>query len=304
MPINTADFSMSAIKEVEPGVVPTTGSRVEVPIKTDQAPPVLTTAQIEDDTKRPNREGNAAASGHSMVELELSLVSRGGELIDMLIESAISGEFDGSDIAKGSDKDSTFTIFSTLKSGNAGQALVYVDSGCMVRSWSVTATAKEGAEVSFGILGTKREEEETESALPLIKTPDTAVRHLYSDVTVTVGDQELAYSSLEFSTEQERDVRVILGQIAANDIYTSGTRTTSLTIKAYRESFAVNALANTNMPVEFTIGTAGNGYKITLPFAKLMTPTDELDDSGLLVNLEFNAGFDNTTEAGIIVERL
>lgn len=304
MPINTADFSMSAIKEVEPGVVPTTGSRVEVPIKTDQAPPVLTTAQIEDDTKRPNREGNAAASGHSMVELELSLVSRGGELIDMLIESAISGEFDGSDIAKGSDKDSTFTIFSTLKSGNAGQALVYVDSGCMVRSWSVTATAKEGAEVSFGILGTKREEEETESALPLIKTPATAVRHLYSDVTVTVGDQELAYSSLEFSTEQERDVRVILGQIAANDIYTSGTRTTSLTIKAYRESFAVNALANTNMPVEFTIGTAGNGYKITLPFAKLMTPTDELDDSGLLVNLEFNAGFDNTTEAGIIVERL
>lgn len=304
MPINTADFSMSAIKEEVAGVVPSTGSRLEVPIKTDQAPPVLTTAQIEDDTKRPNREGNAAASGHSMVELDLSLVSRGGELIDMLIESAISGEFDGSDIAKGSDKDSTFTIFSTLKSGNAGQALVYVDSGCMVRSWSVTATAKEGAEVSFGILGTKREEEETESALPLIKTPATAVRHLYSDVTVTVGDQELAYSSLEFSTEQERDVRVILGQIAANDIYTSGTRTTSLTIKAYRESFAVNALANTNMPVEFTIGTTGNGYKITLPFAKLMTPTDELDDSGLLVNLEFNAGFDNTTEAGIIVERL
>lgn len=304
MPINTADFSMSAIKEVEAGVVPTTGSRLEVPIKTDQAPPVLTTAQIEDDTKRPNREGNAAASGHSMVEVELALVSRGGDLMDMLIESAISGEFDANDVAKGSDKDSTFTIFSTLKSGTAGQALVYVDSGCMVRSWSVTATAKEGAEVSFGILGTKRAEATTEPALPVEKTPASAVRHLYSDVSVSVAGQTLAYSSLEFSTEQERDVRVILSQIAANDIYTSGIRSTTITLKAYRESFAVNALANTNMAVEFTLGTAGNGYKVTLPNAKLMTPVDELDESGLLVSLEFSAGFDNATEAGIIVERL
>lgn len=305
MPINTSDFTMSAIKEVEAGVVPTTGSRLEVPIKTDQAPPVLTTAQIEDDTKRPNRAGNAAASGHETVEVELALNSRGGELMDMLIESAISGEFDANGVAKGSDKDSTFTLFSTLRSGTAGEALVYADSGCMVRSWSITANAREGAEVSFGILGTNREEATTEPALPVVKTPATAVRHLYSDVTVTVGEQELAYSSLEFSTEQERDVRVVLGQIAANDIYTSGVRSTTITLKAYRESFEVNALANSNLPVVFTFSNGpGDGHKVRLPFAKLMTPQDELDDSGIMVSLEFIAGYDNATDTDIIVEKL
>lgn len=304
MPINTADFTMSAIKEVEAGVVPTTGSRLEVPIMTDQAPPALNANQIEDNTKRPNREGNAAASGHETVEVELALSSRGGELMDMLIQSAISGEFDEDGIAKGSDKDSTFTLFSTLRSGTAGNALVYIDSGLMARSWSITANAREEAQVSFGILGTKRAEATTEPALPVVKTPASAVRHLYNDVTVSVGGQTLAYSSLEFSTEQDRDVRVVLGEKAAADIYTTGVRTTTITLKAYRESFAVNALANTNMPVEFTIGTVGNGYKIKLPFAKLITPIDELEDSGIMVSLEFNAGYDNATDAGIIVEKL
>lgn len=304
MPINTADFTMSAIKEVEAGVVPTTGSRLEVPIMTDQAPPALNANQIEDNTKRPNREGNAAASGHETVEVELALSSRGGDLMDMLIASAISGEFDEDGIAKGSDKDSTFTLFSTLRSGTAGNALVYIDSGLMARSWSITANAREEAQVSFGILGTKRAEATTEPALPVVKTPASAVRHLYNDVTVSVGGQTLAYSSLEFSTEQDRDVRVVLGEKAAADIYTTGVRTTTITLKAYRESFAVNALANTNMPVEFTIGTVGNGYKIKLPFAKLITPIDELEDSGIMVSLEFNAGYDNATDAGIIVEKL
>ena len=304
MPINTADFTMSAIKEVEAGVVPTTGSRLEVPIMTDQAPPAPNVNQIEDNTKRRNREGNAAASGHETIEVELALASRGGELMDMLIASAISGEFDEDGVAKGSDKDSTFTLFSTLRSGAAGQALVYVDSGFMARSWSVTANAREEAQVSFGLLGTKRAEATTEPALPVVNTPASAVRHLYNDVTVTVGGQTLAYSSLEFSTEQDRDVRVVLGQKEAADIYTTGTRTTTVTLKAYRESFAVNALANTNMPVEFTIGTAGNGYKVTLPNAKLMTPQDELDDSGIMVSLEFIAGYDNATDTGIIVEKL
>lgn len=305
MPINTADFTMSAIKEVEAGVVPTTGSRLEVPIKTDQAPPVLNTNQIEDNTKRPNRTGNAAASGHETVEVELALNSRSGELMDMLIASAISGEFDENGIAKGSDKDSTFTLFSTLRPGTAGNALVYIDSGCMVRSWSFTANAREGAEVTFGILGTKRAEATTEPSLPVVKTPASAVRHLYDNVTVSVGGQTLAYSSIEFNVEHDRDVRVVLGKKEAADIYTTGVRTDTITLKAYRESFAINALANSNLPVEFTFSNGpGDGYKVTLPFAKLMTPQDELDDSGIMVSLEFNAGYDNATDTDVIVEKL
>lgn len=306
MPINTADLLFSAIKETVAGTTPTTGTRLEVPVKTDQAPPVRTTTQIEDETKRPNREGNAAASGHAMTEWDLSMASRGGALMDLLIESAISGTFAGTSPVKaqGGTADSTFTVVSVLKSGTSGNALVYEDAGCMARSWSITASAKEGAEVQFGILGTKRAEKTSDNSLTVTKTPASAVRHLYSDVNVTVAGQTLAYSSLEFSTEQERDVRVVLGQIAASDIYTTGKRKTTLTLKAYRESFAVNALANAVMSVSFTIGTTGNGYKVTIPAAKLMTPTDELDASGLLVALEFEASYDTVTDTGLVIEKL
>lgn len=306
MPINTSDLLFSVIKETVVGTTPTTGTRLELPVKVDQAPPTLTVAQIEDETKRPNRESNAAASGHAMTEFDLDMHMRGGAVMDLLIESAISGAFTGTAPAKasGGTADSTFTVFSLLKSGAAGAALLYEDAGCMVRSLGITASAKEGAEVSVGILGLKRTEKTSDNSLAVVKTPATAVRHLFSDVTVTVSGQTLAYSALDFSTEQDRDVRVVLGSLTPADIYTSGTRQTKLTIKAYRESFGVNALANQVMSVSFTIGTAGNGYKITLPAAKLMTPTDELDDSGLLVNLEFDAGYDATTNTGVIVEKL
>lgn len=307
MPINTADISFALAKETVPGQTPTTGNRLEVPVKVDQAPPIRTFAQIEDETKRPNREGNAAASGHAMSEWEVDMHMRGGAVMDLLIESALSGTFEddnGKQVAKGSDKDTTFSVFSLLKAGVAGEAMEYVDAGCMVRSMAISASAKEGAEVQFSILGTNREENTTQSALPVTKTPAANTRHLYSDVQVDVDGQTLAFTRMEFSTEQERDLRVVLGEISASDIYTTGKRNTTLTLGAYRESFAVNELSNTSMPVVITIGSAGNGYKITIPAAKLLTPSDELDASGLLVNMEFNAGYDVETETGILIEKL
>lgn len=306
MPINTADISFSGIKETVPGTTPTTGSRLEIPVKADQAPPTVSVNQIEDETKRPNRESNAAASGHTMTAFPLAMHSRGGALMDMLIESAISGTFTGSSPAKaiGSNVDSYFTLFTLLKSGAAGSALLYTDAGCIVKGWQFTATAKEGAEVTFDIIGTKRTESTSDNSLAVVPTPSTAARHTFKDVTVTVAGATLSYSKVEFSTEQNRDGRVVLGQINPADIYTSGTRTTKLTLSAYRENFSISALANTSVAVSFSYGTTGNGYKVTLPYAKLLTPVDELDESGLMMTLEFDAGYDTVTGAGIIVEKL
>lgn len=230
--------------------------------------------------------------------------------MQLLIESALSsGPFASSgagvpETAKGGETETTFSLLTLLKSGSTGNALMWQDSGCIVRSWSITANAREGADMTFSILGTKREERKTDNAVAVTKTPAANIRHLYKDVVVTVGSQTLTYSTLEFSTEQDRDLRVVLGKEQATDIYTSGTRTSTIMVKAYRENFDITELANTSMSVSFTIGKAGNGWKVTLPAAKLMTPVDELDASGILMNLTFDAGYDNDSNTGIIVEKL
>ena len=85
----------------------------------------------------------------------------------------------------------------------------------------------------------------------------------------------------------------------------TANRETTLTLKGYREDFAIDGDINGNaVPVKFEITHAGKGYRITLPAAVCTNPQDELGDTGLLVTLTFTGRYDATARAGIIVEKL
>jgi hypothetical protein len=122
---------------------------------------------------------------------------------------------------------------------------------------------------------------------------------------ITVDGQSLEYTGLEFATGVARDLRLVFGKQAATSMAKTGNRETTLSLKGFRKDFAVDALINgTPVEVKFEITRAGSGYRFTLPAAVCTSPTDELGDTGLLINLSFTAHFDEVAHAGLVVEKL
>lgn len=302
MPINTSATSFSIVELDGPDGAPV-GSRMELPVLVDQAPPVYTLAPIEDQTKRPMREGNPDDNGHGSVAWTLDMHMRGGSAMDLLLQSAASGRFVANKLLAG-ETETYFAVSSVIKPGAAGDANVYEDKGFLASGFSLTASAKQGAEISFDLIGLSRNELDTVPA-GIVPTPVTAKRMTFKHVSVQIGDEELEFQSIQLDSSQERDALVVLGNAEGKSIYTSGKRNNMFSFAAYREDFNINTLLGTTTDVSVICSTgAGNAYKFTLPLAKCLTTADENDDSGLLVNLEFKGGYDNTTGAGLIIEKL
>jgi hypothetical protein len=308
--INPNDITYTVVAEEAFGVLDADGVRYELPVKADQGPPTFTANEIASDTKRLNRENNGSQRGMESGEWTAEMRAIGAPVMDLMIQSATSGRFDNAGKLIASDNDLSFTILSLLRKGidgTADSALMYEDRGCMVNSFSFDAKFGEAANFSFGVLATNRDKRKNNSDLVVVGVPNTSVELRGAQIkNVSIaGATALSYSDIAFETTQERAIRGVLGSDQGVDIETSGSRSTKLTLKAYRESFDVDA-AMTGLPqaVSFTVGTAGNGYKFIMPAAIAQFPSDELAGGSLLVNLVFTPKYDNTTGAGLIIERL
>jgi len=307
--INQNGLAYSVIEEVTFGTTPTTGERHDLPVDAGQAPLTSAIAQIEDNTQRPNLETAAPTNGHASSSGSLSMRFRQCEAIDLLIQSAIAGRFDETTgLAFGGEEDVFFSLITKLtdKAGPSNnQFLGYADAGLMATKFGITASAKEGVNCSFDLIGTKRTRLEADHALPVTAAGGRGFN--YIDVkNITVGGQTLQYTNLEFSTGVPRDHRVVFGSATPTSIANTGNRATTLTLKGFRKDFTTDALINgTPLEVKFSIVDGNNhGYRFTLPAAVCTSPTDELGDTGLLINLEFTAHWDETAQAGLVVEKL
>lgn len=305
--INQNEVAYKIIKEETFGVLPTTGTMLDLPAETGQAPLTYSTAMIEDNTQRPNRETAAPTRGHASSTGTFSMPFRPCDAIDLLIESAIAGEFDaGTGMAFGGETDVFISMITTLTKRGGYQG--YLDSGIAANSWSITGTAREGVTTAFELMGSKRVNQTTANALPV--TAATSQSYNYVDIkNISVAGQTLEFVSLEFSTGTAHDHRIVFGQKEATSLAATGNRETTLKLSGFRKGFEINALVGDEpVEVKFEIsrGTGADkvGYRITLPAGMCNSPTDELTDTGLLINLEFTASFDEVTQAGIIVEKL
>lgn len=306
--INQNEVAYKIIEEVEFGVMPPTGSLLDLPAETGQAPLTYSTAMIEDTTQRPNRETAAPTRGHASSTGTFNMPLRPCAAIDLLIESAIAGKFDeDTGIAFGGETDVFFTMLTKLT--ERGGYMGYQDGGITVNSFGLSGTAREGVTASFELMGSKRVRTSADSALPVIAA--TAKSFNYIDVkNFSIGGQTLEFINMEFSTGTAHDHRIVFGQKEATSLAATGNRETTLNLGGYRKGFEVDALFGDDKTVEvkFDIvrGTGANteGYRITLPAAMCNSPTDELTDTGLLINLEFTAHFDEVSRAAIIVEKL
>lgn len=302
--INKNGLAFSVIEAVEFGKTPATGERHELPVDAGQTPLTSTIAQIEDNTQRPNLETAVPTNGHESSSGSLAMRFRACEGIDLLIQSAIAGRFDGSTgLAFGGEEDVSFSLITQLT--NKDGFLGYEDAGIMCSSWSLTASAKEGVNCSFELMGTKRTKLTADNALPV--SAASGVGFNYIDVkNIKVAGQSLEFTQFDFKTGIPRDHRIVFGQQSATSIANTGNRATTYEITGYRKNFDIDALINgTPVAVSFEVkDKQGHGYRVTLPAAVCTSPTDELGDTGLMIKLSFTAHFDETARAGLVVEKL
>lgn len=307
--INPSDVTYYLVPETTAGTVPASGNRFEIPSAADLNLPAFTANEIASNTKRPGRAGNGMrrgmVTGTGSVETRL----QSAPVINTLMESALSGKFTGTGTKtlKAGLTDSTFTILSLLQGGAAGAALMEAASGTMASSMKISATQGGEVNVAFDYLATVQTQLTSDSTLTVSAVPSTAYEYAGADVSaVTVaGNSAIQFTELGLDVTQDRVARGKLGTNQPIGIGTNGVRTVKLTLKAYRESFAVDALlTGLAQSFSFSIGTAGNGYSFSIPAGYASIPTTEFDSESAFVNIEVTAAYDATQGTDLVVTQL
>lgn len=305
--INQNELAFSLLKETKFGEVPTTGPRMDLPTEAGQAPLTYTQNMIEDNTQRPNRETAAPSRGHASSTGSLSMRLRPCAAIDTLIESAIGGEFDENGLAFGGEVETSMTLLTklTAKGGAANNLYMgYVDSGIVATKWSITGSAKEGVTTSFDLMGAKRAKAEAASTIPLTAVITQGLNYI-NVKNITIAGEVLKMTAIEFGSGTPHDLRVVLGEKEGTSMAATSNRETTLALKGYRKDFSVDAMVDGDpVEVKFEISGPEGGWRVTIPAAQCVSPTDELTDTGLLINLQFTGHFDDTVNSGIVVEKL
>lgn len=308
--INPTDITFSVILETALGTTPTVGTRYEFPASADQAPLTYKAAQIASNTKRTNRESNLAQRGMVSIDGTFETRMTFGPVIDLFIASGLSGAWVANKCA-GGVTDSSFSVITVNKQNTAvdpapGNGDVYQDAGVMVNNLSISGKVGEGISLSIGMLGLTRTPAVKDHVLAVTKLPSSSFEYQFKDVTAKIGSDAYGIVEFAFETTQNRELRGVMGTLNPIDIGTSGVRQTKLTLKLYRNSLStlMPSITGLGQKVTIDIGVAGNGYRITLPNASGEIPTDELNGSSVYQNIVFTAGLDETSQAGVIIERI
>lgn len=308
--INPSDVTFTLVPEVTAGVLPTTGaSRFELPAKADQNLPRFTANEIASNTKRPGRAGNGMRRGMVTGTGTMDMRLQFAPVIFALMESALSGKFTttGTKTLKAGTSDSTFSVLSLLQGGASGSAMVDVASGAMANKMNIEAKAGDEVNVLFEMLATVNTQLTTDSTLAVTAVPASAYEFAGAEVSAVsvAGNTTIQFTELALEVTQERTARGKLGTNTPIGIGTNGTRTVKLTLKAYRESFAIDALLTGQAQAfSFTIGAAGNGYGVSIPAGYASIPTTEFDGESAFVNIEITAAYDNTQATDLVITQL
>lgn len=299
------DSSTSIIFETTPGQTPTTGaSRYVLPVAQDQSPIAFTSADIASNTRRPNgaaagtQRGPITGEGTLNMRLQLAPVYLG------LFESVLRGKWTttGTKTLKPGGTDTTFSVLSVIAPGAAGSAMVDVAANCQATKFTLNAKAGEGASINFDVMSLAQSLVTTDNTLTLTDLPVAAYEYTGADIgTLTIaGNTSLIFTELNLEVGQPRAARLKLGSNAPVGMGTSALREVKLSFKAYRESFALDALL-TGQKQAFSLNIGGYGFFV-YGMAKL--PSTSYDAESVFVNVEITGAYDATASADVYMTQL
>lgn len=307
--INPSDIPFFLVPETVAGVIPSTGTRYELPIEGDQQTADFSNNDIVSNTKRPGRAGNGSRPGMTTGTGSLSMRLQSAPVFNILLESALSGKFTttGTKTLKAGTVDSTFTILANLIDGASGSALVEAASNCMVSKLTIAGKYGEGITMSVDYLSTVPGQLNSVSTLTLGSLPSTAFEFMGGDGGSLAIGGLASFQPTEFSLEvtQERNARGKLFTNTPIGIGTASVRTVSLMVGGYREDFGPETAVTGNVQsVNLNIGAAGNGYGFFLPSANGVRPKTTFDNESAKVEMTFNAKYDNTALTDFYITQL
>lgn len=301
---NPSDNTYQIVKETVGGTTPATPAFLTI----EHIPgtmPELTANTVTSPTLQSSRASAGSRKTGYSVNGGLSVHFRRHTAIDLLLESALSGTF-STNVLKASNVDTSFTIQKSMKNG-AGTTDYKRFKGNQVASWTLTCAADGVAESTFDVIGMSQDASAAAVAGATAGAVTSGVPLVGLDVSaVTIAGVTGVFNSLELSVTHEREAQTQFGSTASRGIGTSGFRTVQLTLTMYRDSISqTTALdGDTAVAVSFTIGSAANGYTITLPKANVDVPKDMEDGSKGLIQMVFMASYDTTTATDLSITKL
>lgn len=300
---SSSDIQFSIIPEVTLGVTPNGGTddRYELPIKTGASVPVLKGNEIKSDTMRPNRASAGSRRGNKSGDGSFDFRFQSCDAIDLLISSALSNawaDVSGVDTILAGKTDKSFSVVSALSS-----TMYSTSAGCVASSMKLDGSAGKEVNCSFDFVFISQTNGGTNNTNTITSVGATT-EFVGGEVTIDVAGQTLKHTEFSLEISQDRAMRDILGSFTPAGVASTGLRGVKLTVKAFRESFAIDsAITGAPQVVTITIGTVGDGYKITIPAANGMVPYNETAES-MMVVLEFSGGYDDTATTDLKIEKL
>ncbi len=298
--VNASDLFHSIVKETTFGETPTTGAtRYELPVAADQEPLAASATVIASNTKRPMRSSNGQRRGAEVVEGSVSTRFVKADFMDLLLENALCNSFT-TNVLKAGDTDQSFSMITKF-----ADDMYKINAGCAVTGFSITAKGNEEVAISFDIMGSKQTRSATDNALAVTNATGL-VEFIGSEVgTITVAGQTLQVADLTFSTKLDKTRRFALGSNNSLAYGVNGVRETILTVKAYRESFAIDtAITGLEQACSFQIGGNGTGYSFEMPAAYGDIPKDTLSDGSAFAEINFSAAYDDTADTSLVITKL
>lgn len=238
---STMDIRVGLAVQTTKTEAPTTGSVYML----DYIPGSLMTKEmttIDSQTLKPKRSGAGSRRGRQEVKGSLKFRIRRSQAFDYMLASAASGEWteagvagtDG-DVLKGGLKNVYLTIFQELTNED-GTTVHDKFVGCIVTKISFSAENNTGLEATVEFVGLTSEDDQT-GAIPLTKVEmDEGLELIGDDVKdIVVDGVEIEdYTKMDFSLEQARDPKFVLGKSHAVSASASAPRKMGTNLNYFR----------------------------------------------------------------------
>lgn len=298
--VSSSDILSSIIAETTFGTTPTaTATRYELPLGVDAALLTAAATTIASPTKRPNRASNGSRRGMVNPEGSLDIRFQRHAFMDILLQSALSGTF-ATNVLKAGTTDSSFSIIHKL-----APDMYKTFAGNMVTGFSISTSGNEEVSSSWNLIGASVTNSATDSALAVTAITGTT-EFIASEVqSISVAGQTLAVAQIDFETTLDRTRRPVVGSNVGLAFGVNGLRDTTITVRAYRESLAIDsAITGLAQPVSFDIGGTGSGYRFQAPAAYGDIPVDSMSDGSAFVTITFKPGYDATAGTDLVITKL
>lgn len=301
------DVEVGLVVQTNPKVAPTTGNLLIL----DYIPGsmmTVTSAQIESQTLKPNRASGGMRRGLKEVTGSFKMCLHRDEAVSLIFASILGNTWieegeagEGGDTLRPGKKKIAFMIVQTL-TDDEGNVVRDEFLGCEVTKIDFSAENSTGIDLTVTFVGIDAKTDLV-GASPLTRVEASDELELIGDdlknmkvTDVTVSD----WTKLDFSIEQARDAKPIIGSNVAVGTAASAPRKVTGAVSFYRPSGVAPGFTGAGQGLSFDLLDA---YGISMPSVFFVEPQHSYGSSAVESTATFSAGYNKVAATDIVIIR-